>query len=280
MESAVFDLNLVKPFLYVYQFHSITKAAEALELTQPAVSAAIKRFENTVGYPLFIRVGRSIQPTSMAHKLAGQLGDALDLMEGAVTQKRDFTVYTPANLLHKLPMMDGVILVESPVSVDDIVEDIRLNRVDLVIDTSIPKQSLLAFEPAITDRIVFITDPNKSDYNDSISMEEFLAAKHITLKLLRQNVPIVDFLSEKAFNRDVAIEVRNITNLLLALKDTSYIAALPETLTHLALTMGYKVHKPPFTMQPVEFELIYHRKYQTNGQHQALRKMILGYLNS
>ncbi len=67
----MFDLNLVKPFLSVYQQRSITKAAESLELTQPAVSAAIKRFEAVVGYSLFVRVGRSIEPTSMAHKLAG-----------------------------------------------------------------------------------------------------------------------------------------------------------------------------------------------------------------
>ncbi|WP_117235300.1 LysR family transcriptional regulator [Vibrio maerlii] len=276
----MFDLNLVKPFLSVYQFNSITKAAEALELTQPAVSAAIKRFEKIVGYPLFVRVGRAIEPTSMAHKLARQLGEALELMEGAVSTKRDFTVYTPANLLHKLPMMDGVLLIEAPVSVDDIVEDIRMNRVDLVIDAGIPKQASLAFEKATTDRIIFITDPEMSDYPEKLSMEAFLEGKHITLKLLRQDVPIVDFLSEKAFNRDVAIEVRNVTNLLLALKGTSYIAALPKTMTHLAKGMGFKIHEPPFELRPVEFELVFHKKYQTNGQHQALRDMIRGYLNS
>ncbi len=275
----MFDLNLVKPFLSVYQFNSITKAAEDLELTQPAVSAAIKRFEKIVGYPLFVRVGRAIEPTSMAHKLAKQLGEALSLMEGAVNTKRDFTIYSPANLLHKIPMMDGVMLVESPVSVDEIVDDIRMNRVDLVIDTGLPKQSSLVFEPAITDRIIFITDPSRSDFSDRISMQEFLEAQHITLKLLRQDVPIVDFLSEQTINRDVAIEVRNVTNLMLALKDTSYIAALPETMTHLAKGMGYKIHEPPFAMRPVEFELTYHKKYQTNAHHQELREMIKGFLN-
>ncbi|MDA0151996.1 LysR family transcriptional regulator [Vibrio sp. Makdt] len=276
----MFDLNLVKPFLSVYQQRSITKAAESLELTQPAVSAAIKRFEAVVGYALFVRVGRSIEPTSMAHKLAGQLSSALELMEGAVSRKRDFTVYIPVNLFHKLPMLNGVQLVESPISVDHIIEDIRLNRVDLVVDTGLPKQASLESEFATTDRIILMSDPEVSKFGERISMEEFLAARHVTLKLLRQDIQIVDFLSEKSFIRDVAIEVRNLTNLILAVKGTNYIAAIPVSMVHFAKTIGLQIHEPPFSMRPVEFEFVYHKKYQTNGQHQELREKLKQLLKS
>ncbi|WP_112479589.1 LysR family transcriptional regulator [Vibrio variabilis] len=276
----MFDLNLVKPFLSVYQFNSITKASESLGQTQPAVSAAIKRFEKTTGYPLFVRTGRSIEPTSMAHKLARQLSEALELMEGAVSSKRDFVVYTPANLLYNLPMMDGVLLVESPVSVEEIMEDIHMNRVDLVIDAGLPRQTAFSYEQAVIDSLVFITDPEVSDYADVITMEEYAAAKHITLKLLRQEVPMVDLLSGKSLARDVAIEVRSITNLLLALKGTSYIAAWPKTMLHLAKIMNFKIHQPPFELNPVEFELVFHKKYQTNVHHKELRDRIRGYLNN
>ncbi|CAK1764072.1 LysR family transcriptional regulator [Vibrio crassostreae] len=276
----MFDLNLVKPFLSVYQQRSIIKAAESLELTQPAVSAAIKRFEAVVGYSLFVRVGRSIEPTSMAHKLAGQLSSALELMEGAVSRKRDFTVYMPANLLHKMPMLNGVQLVESPVSVECIVEDIRLNRVDLVVDSGLPKQVILASEFATTDRLLLMSDPEVSNFGEQISMDEFLAARHVTLKLLRQDTQIVDFLSEKSFTRDVAIEVRNPTNLILAVKGTDYIAAVSVSMVHLAKTIGLQIHEPPFSMRPVEFELFYHKKYQTNGHHREMREKIKHLLNN
>ncbi|WP_299130244.1 LysR family transcriptional regulator [uncultured Vibrio sp.] len=276
----MFDLNLVKPFLSVYQQRSITKAAESLELTQPAVSAAIKRFETVVGYALFVRVGRSIEPTSMAHKLAGQLSSALELMEGAVSRKRDFTVYIPANLLQKLPMLNGVQLVESPISVEHIIEDIRLNRVDLVVDTGLPKQASLESEFATTDRLLLMSDPEVSMFGERISMEEFLSARHVTLKLLRQDTQIVDFLSEKSFTRDVAIEVRNLTNLMLAVKGTDYIAAAPVSMLHFAKALGLQIHEPPFSMRPVEFEFVYHKKYQTNGQHQELREMLKELLNN
>lgn len=273
----MFDLNLVKSFVSVYQLNSITKAAEALDLTQPAVSAAIKRFEKKVGYPLFVRVGRSIEPTSMAHKLAKQLTEALELMEGAVAKNRDFTVYITANLLQKMPMLEGIQLIESPVSVDEIIDDIRLNRVDLVIETQLPKYAGLASEMATTDTLVLISDPSVASFSTEITMKEFLSARHVTLKLLRQDVSMVDSLSDRNISRDVAIEVKNMTNLIIAVKGTNYIAAIPKTMVHLAKKIGLQSHQVPFELRPVEFQFYYHKKYQNNEQHRELRNKFKEY---
>lgn len=49
------DLNLIQTFLVVAEFQSYTKAAEQLGLTQPAVSAAIKRLEQVVDKQLFVK---------------------------------------------------------------------------------------------------------------------------------------------------------------------------------------------------------------------------------
>ena len=60
------DLNLITVFLEVFRQRSITRAAEALDLTQPAVSSALKRFRNQVGTDMFVRDGRGIAPTTTA----------------------------------------------------------------------------------------------------------------------------------------------------------------------------------------------------------------------
>ncbi|MEZ9706597.1 LysR family transcriptional regulator, partial [Vibrio breoganii] len=46
------DLNLLTTFLAVYKHSSITVASEQLDISQPAVSAAIKRLEGVVGKAL------------------------------------------------------------------------------------------------------------------------------------------------------------------------------------------------------------------------------------
>ncbi|TBT08380.1 LysR family transcriptional regulator [Vibrio parahaemolyticus] len=49
------DLNLINTFLVVVEHKSYTKAAEHLGLTQPAISAAMKRLEQLTNKTLFVK---------------------------------------------------------------------------------------------------------------------------------------------------------------------------------------------------------------------------------
>ena len=51
-------------FYYVGQLSSISKAAEELSISQPAVSQSIKQLEKAVGAPLFIRTSKGVRFTS------------------------------------------------------------------------------------------------------------------------------------------------------------------------------------------------------------------------
>src|SRR5271168_3733008 len=58
------DLNLLRVFAVVAETGSVTAAASRLYLTQPAVSAALRRLTAVVGAPLFARSGRGLALTS------------------------------------------------------------------------------------------------------------------------------------------------------------------------------------------------------------------------
>jgi len=59
------EINQVKTFLEVARNLSFTEAADALSLTQPAVSIKIKNLEAELKTPLFYRLGRKIQLTEV-----------------------------------------------------------------------------------------------------------------------------------------------------------------------------------------------------------------------
>ncbi|WP_083938526.1 LysR family transcriptional regulator [Psychromonas ossibalaenae] len=82
------DLNLIKPFLAVYKYQSITKAADALDLTQPAISAALRRLEKRPNKKLFVKEGRGITATSSAIMLANKLEGAMELIETGLPKKK------------------------------------------------------------------------------------------------------------------------------------------------------------------------------------------------
>ncbi|HEY9609082.1 LysR family transcriptional regulator [Allocoleopsis sp.] len=63
------EVYQVKVFLEVARHLSFTEAADALNLTQPAVSAKIKSLETELGTSLFYRLGRKIQLTEVGQFL-------------------------------------------------------------------------------------------------------------------------------------------------------------------------------------------------------------------
>lgn len=62
---AIVDLGQVEAFVQVAQLRSFSKAAEALFLTQPSVTARIQSLERDLGEPLFERNGRGVRLTEM-----------------------------------------------------------------------------------------------------------------------------------------------------------------------------------------------------------------------
>lgn len=58
------DLNLLKSFYTVAVEESVSKAAERLHISQPAVSQNIKTFENEIGFQLFVRTNKGVKLTN------------------------------------------------------------------------------------------------------------------------------------------------------------------------------------------------------------------------
>jgi DNA-binding transcriptional LysR family regulator len=86
------ELVALRSFLSVYRTGGVARAAEALHLSQPAVSHHLKTIEEAVGRPLFTRSGRGIAPTEAGHTLAAEIADHVDALEGALDTMRSVTL--------------------------------------------------------------------------------------------------------------------------------------------------------------------------------------------
>ena len=82
------SLVRLRTFTEVYRQRSISGAARALNLTQPAVSQHIAGLEQAVGRALFKRSPQGVLPTLAADELALDIGDKLDAAESALSSAR------------------------------------------------------------------------------------------------------------------------------------------------------------------------------------------------
>src|ERR1700716_359119 len=63
------DLNLLVVLEAIVDEGGVSRAAERLNLTQPAISHALARLRETMGDPLFVRHGRNLAPTALTKRL-------------------------------------------------------------------------------------------------------------------------------------------------------------------------------------------------------------------
>lgn len=100
MQLKDIDLNLLRLFDAVWRLRSVSRAAEAMDLTQPAASQGLTRLRALLGDPLFIRAAGGVQPTPKAKRLAEPVRQALALIEEALGESAGFDPLTSHRTFH------------------------------------------------------------------------------------------------------------------------------------------------------------------------------------
>lgn len=88
----VSNLEYYKVFYHVSRLGSLTLAAQALSISQPAVSQSIRQLEQQLGVPLFYRVAKGVRLTKEGETLRAYVArgyEQLEIGEQKLRQMRD-----------------------------------------------------------------------------------------------------------------------------------------------------------------------------------------------
>lgn len=105
MNFRTLDLNLLRVFDVVMAEGSLTRAAQVLAMTQPAVSHAVRRLHEAVGESLFERSAQGMRPTARALALWPQVRGALSGLQQALAPQAFVPERDAVNL--RLAMADS-----------------------------------------------------------------------------------------------------------------------------------------------------------------------------
>lgn len=101
------NLELYRVFYTVAKCGSLTRAAEELYISQPAVSQAVKQLENQLGVPLFNRTHRGMELSQQGGKLIfKQVEEALSILDKAESRLSEMS--TAAVGAMRIGATDGI----------------------------------------------------------------------------------------------------------------------------------------------------------------------------
>jgi DNA-binding transcriptional LysR family regulator len=136
------DLNLLRVFDVVMAERNITRAAERLSITQPAVSNALKRLKESVGEDLLTRAPGGVKPTPRAQALWPEVRTALGHLRAALSPD-GFNPQTDATSF-RIAMADATAAMFMPPLVSHIEDTQALTNVRVLPLTTRDPSALLA----------------------------------------------------------------------------------------------------------------------------------------
>lgn len=166
-------LDHLRTFIEAYRLGSFTKAAEALNITQPAASLHIQALESFVGKTLFKRQPRGVTPTEAADELARAVGPMLDGLEMRLAAYRmdegvggAVHIAGPSDFIHsKLaaglsPLMaQGFQIRMHPGNRERIYGLLQAGTADLAVTASMPDARSHGFAKLLTERFLLVLSP-------------------------------------------------------------------------------------------------------------------------
>ncbi|MFT5574770.1 MAG: DNA-binding transcriptional LysR family regulator [Bermanella sp.] len=299
------DLNLLVYLDVLLREKNVTRAAEQLGITQPALSNGLRRLRELFGDPLLVRTSEGMTPTERANELQPQVRGILAAVEKAVLPVAEFdamsstrvfrimaTDYAESTLLAPLmnelrdtaPEITLDILTPSDVSFQDLEQgkiDMAINRFD-----QLPQ----SFHQATVWRDSFsclmsANNPVLENFN----LDSYLEAPHIWVSKTGMGVGrgmstkdpqrlgwVDEALAESGRTRRIRLFTRHYQIAAQLSQQSDLIATLP---TQVALVHAgdsrLAVRKPPFMIIPIELKLAWSPLLQHDPGHIWLRREIV-----
>ncbi len=172
-----YTLNQLRIFHKLVQTKNITKAAEELHLTQPAVSIQLKNFQKQFEIPLTETVNKRIYITEFGYEIAqvaekiledaAAMNDKLMSFKGQLTGRLKISVVStgkyvmPYFLGSFLKQNPGVNLILDVTNKSKVAEHLSLNEVDFGLVSTMPDLNKVEFVDLLENQLVLVGSPQR-----------------------------------------------------------------------------------------------------------------------
>lgn len=292
MDLLRLDLNLLKIFDVLMDERNVSKAAERLALSQPAVSGALARLREGLNDPLFTRTQHGITPTLRALELAVPLKRLLSELALVIEpqqfdpQKAEMTLSIAGTdyslsviilpLIERLKRLAPGIRVSARFIRDELVQQqMEKGELDIALMTPDTAPSGLRGKTLFSEDYVCVMGAHHPLAQQSpLTLEAFCNAEHAIVSYLGGafSGATDKALAALGYKRHVSISVPSFLILLELLKQTSMIAVVPARLV--TATSELHIKDLPLMVQGFTKYMVWHDRTHHHAAYQWLRTQI------
>ncbi len=288
-----FDLNLLTIFDMIFTERHLTKAGKILNMSQPAMSQALKKLRESFGDPLFVRVGNELVPTDSANRLAPLVKQMMDTAKSALLDKGEFdpanssrtfqlamSDYTEMILLPKLfkkvrEMAPSVKLQSRHLPLDDYRSMLESHDIDLILGCSLDFGANTYQQALFEDEEIIVVRTDSKAANEPLTIESLLELKHAQFKgkecpnILDSELACMDL------ERVIVLEVQHELVLPIVIQNNDVAINMPRRMAEIYQEMlPITILELPFTVTKYQFCQHWHERNHQDPASKWLRREV------
>jgi DNA-binding transcriptional LysR family regulator len=294
VELSDVDLNQLVLFHQLMVQRRVSKVADTLGLTQPAVSNSLAKLRRLFGDELFLRTPAGMVPTPFAEQLAEPIGYALGMIHSGLNQQTSFDpgsvkrslkigmtdigeiVFLPKLVERLRQEAPGVTLSTVRITAVNLRDEMESGQIDLAIGP-LPQLKAGFFQRRLfKQRYVCLFRRGHPLDRKRFALADFTAAEHLVIISAGTGHGKVDELLRRAsIERNVRLTVPHFVSVGHILRGTDLVATVTERLAEsLAEPFGLTYRTHPVALPEVAINVFWHAKVHRSPAHQWLRGVL------
>ncbi|MFC4313191.1 LysR family transcriptional regulator [Steroidobacter flavus] len=295
MDIADVDLNLLVVFDALLRHRSVSGAARALKMSQPATSFALNRLRKMFGEPLFVRTSRGIHPTPYAESLSAPLEAILERIRADLLQQPTFDpsteqrsvtfnmqdigelVFLPQILGRLNKIAPGLQLRTVNLPAPLLKPALRSGEVDIALGHFPDLAGAALFQQRLfSHSFVCIVRADHPTIKDEMTRRQFLDGLHAVVHPAgHMNDSLEAELQAQGLMRKVSVRIEHFLAVPTILSQSNLIFTVPYAIGEgLAKLADIKLVKPPFKAKPRVIRQHWHARYQRDAANRWLRSVV------
>jgi DNA-binding transcriptional LysR family regulator len=293
-----FDLNLLLALKALVEERSVSRAAEKLCMSQPAMSHVLRRLRSQFDDPILVKSNAGMEPTPRALALLEPTAAVLREIERIVespptfdpaTSRRRFVIATSDYVA--VTLLPGVAETMSRVA-PNVELHIRQpivgaphiamekENIDLAIgyNAIFGRTSHICSQRLMSESIVCLTRRcNAAVPGDEITLAKFLERKHMLITWRGSGTGLVDdCLAKQGLRRDISLVLPNFLATPWVLEMTDLLLCLPRRMAERFVQLApLKILPVPLDLPQYELMMLWHPRQEKDQAHKWLRDLLV-----
>jgi DNA-binding transcriptional LysR family regulator len=292
MNNTRIDLNLFDVFHAVMMEGNVSRAAQRLAMSQPAVSNALSRLRLLLGDNLFTRVHRGVRPSEKALILWPEIQEAIEKIRNsvgprqfepaklrqtvnvAITYPLRYSL-VPALASHIVKRAPYVKLYLHPHTDADSTAALEAGHLDCAIGMFRQPAAGLHVEELFADNYVCALRKSHPLLRSPLTLKAFATADHVLIQASGRGYSMVDgWLRLNGMTRKIPLVVNQFEDALEVIKKTTLITAIPGSLAKMAVRAGCRIVELPFASEKILYKMLWHDRTERSAAQIWLRSTI------